>query len=158
MARDISIFELMQKFPTEQDAEKWFEARIWSGGVVCPGCKSHDIQSRQTRKPQPYRCRSCRKDFSVRTGTILHASRLPLQKWLFAIYLMARPKGIASTQLARDLGITQKAAWYLGHRIRQACEEDKGKFTGTVEADETYPDLFMNRHGMQYEEAETASE
>ena len=133
MSREISIFELLKRFPTERDAEKWFEARFWADGVTCPHCKSQNIQSRPTRKPQPYRCRDCRKDFSVKTGTLLHNSRLPLQTWLYALYLMSRPKGIPSTQLARDLGITQKTAWYLGHRIRQACEEYKEKFTGTVE-------------------------
>ncbi|MCY3766770.1 MAG: IS1595 family transposase [Gemmatimonadetes bacterium] len=77
-------------------------------------------------------------DFSVRTGTLLHRSHLPLRKWVFAIYLICRPKGIASTQLARDLGITQKTAWYVGHRIRQACLDFERMFMGSVEVDETF--------------------
>ncbi|MDE2889662.1 MAG: IS1595 family transposase [Gemmatimonadota bacterium] len=77
-------------------------------------------------------------DFSVRTGNLLHRSHLSFRKWVFAIYLISRPKGISSTQLAKDLDITQKTAWYLGHRIRHACLDLKRKFLGTVEVDETF--------------------
>ena len=138
MSTEISIFKLLEMFPDEASAEAWFEKLLWPEGVRCPGCESDNIQARPTRKPLPYRCRSCRMDFSVRTGTLLHRSHLPLRKWVFAIYLICRPKGIASTQLARDLGVTQKTAWYLGHRIRQACLDFKRMFLGTVEVDETY--------------------
>lgn len=135
MQREISQFELMELIPTEEAAEQWFENLMWPSGVFCRACGSDDIQN---RKPKRYRCRTCKGKFTVRTGTLLHSSKLPLQKWVWAIYLMCQPKGISSIQLAKALGITQKSAWYLGHRIRKACEEDSGKFTGTVEADETY--------------------
>lgn len=138
MSTDISIFKLHEMFPDEASAEAWFEKLLWPEGVHCPTCESTNIQARPTKKPMPYRCRSCRLDFPVRTGTLLHRSHLPLRKWVFAIYLMARPKGIASTQLARDLGVTQKTAWYMGHRIRQACLPFERKFLGSVEIDETY--------------------
>ncbi len=138
MSTEISIFKLHEMFPDEASAEAWFEKLLWPEGVRCSGCGSEDIQARPTKKPLPYRCRSCRTDFSVRTGTLLHRSHLPLRKWVFAIYLISRPKGIPSTQLARDLGITQKTAWFLGHRIRQACLQFGRKFLGTVEVDETF--------------------
>ena len=94
----------------------------------------------------PYRCRDCRSYFSVRTGTTLEASRLPLQKWLMAIYMMTTArKGIPSTQMARELGITQKSAWFLSQRIRQSWLNDESventeedKLTGDIEVDETY--------------------
>ena len=88
----------------------------------------------------PYRCRDCRQHFSVRTGTVLAESRLPLQKWLMAIYMMTTArKGIPSTQMARELGITQKSAWFLAQRIRETwlagADNDMG---GHVQVDETF--------------------
>ncbi len=138
MANEISMFKLQEMFPTEEAAEEWFAEHLWPSGVFCRSCGSEDVRLRKECSPKAYRCNTCQKKFTIRTGTLLHSSKLPLRKWVWAIYLMCQPKGIASTQLAKDLGITQKSAWYLGHRIRKACEEDSGKFTGTVEADETY--------------------
>lgn len=89
----------------------------------------------------PYRCRDCRKHFSVRTGTVLAESRLPLHKWLMAIYMMTTArKGIPSTQMARELGITQKSAWFLAQRIRETwlAGRDEGPMGGDVQVDETY--------------------
>jgi hypothetical protein len=87
-----------------------------------------------------YRCRECRQHFSVRTGTVLAESRLPLQKWLMAIYMMTTArKGIPSTQMARELGITQKSAWFLAQRIRETWMASFGGDMGNiVEIDETY--------------------
>ena len=102
-------------------------------------CGSLNIQGRPTRKPQPFRCRDCRKDFSVKTGTVMQGSNLSLSKWAFATYLMSTNlKGVSSMKLHRDLGITQKSAWHLAHRIRKAWETDEGLFSGPVEVDETY--------------------
>ena len=88
----------------------------------------------------PYRCRECRKHFSVMSHTLMHASKLGAQTWLLAIFLIvANPKGRSSVQLAADLGVTQKTAWHLAHRIRQALAEGGlPGFDGPVEADETY--------------------
>lgn len=87
----------------------------------------------------PYRCRDCRKHFSVRTGTVLAESRLPLHKWLMAIYMMTTArKGIPSTQMARELGITQKSAWFLAQRIRETWLGGNGGTGNEVEVDETY--------------------
>lgn len=93
-----------------------------------------------------YRCKDCRKHFSVRTSTVLEESRLPLQKWLIAIYMMTTArKGIPSTQMAKELGITQKSAWFLAQRIREAFLSKEatsgnggGTLGGEVEVDETY--------------------
>ena len=87
----------------------------------------------------PYRCKDCRKRFSVRTGSILAESNVPLHKWLMATYLLNTIKGVSSMKLARDLDVTQKTAWFLAHRIRKAFgDQQEAKFVSDVEVDETY--------------------
>ena len=137
--KGISLLDLTKRFPNDGMAEDWFVRIRWPNGVRCPACKSSDVQSRPKRKPQPYRCRKCRKDFSMKTGTLMQGSNLGYQKWAIAIYLFATGmKGTSSMKLHRDLGITQKSAWYLAHRIRAAWTEGNGMFSGPVEVDETY--------------------
>ena len=91
------------------------------------------------RKPMPFRCRDCRKHFSVKTGTVLQSSNISLDKWAIAFYLyMTNLKGVSSMKLHRDLGITQKAAWHMAHRIRETLAVTGNRFAGPVEVDETY--------------------
>lgn len=117
----LSLYDFFRKFPDEQSARAFFEAKRWSNGKCCPHCGSLGVVECKDQKPMPYRCKDCRKHFSVRTGTTLEESRLPLQKWLMAIYMMTTAhKGTPSTQMARELGITQKSAWFLAHRIRES--------------------------------------
>ena len=88
---------------------------------------------------QPFRCRACRKDFSVKTGTVLHSSNISLSKWAIGFYLfMTKFKGVSSMKLHRDLGISRKAAWHMAHRIRESLDVTDEKFAGPVEVDETY--------------------
>ena len=135
----ITLMEIVKRFDTEDKAEAWFIEQRWPDGVICPFCESLEVSPRPNRKPQPFRCRACRKDFSVKTGTLLHRSHLPLSKWAIAYYLFATNlKGVSSMKLYRDLGITQKTAWYMAHRIRQTLSADDDKFAGAVEVDETY--------------------
>lgn len=136
----ISLFQLFQRFPDEEAAREYFERNRWAGEVSCPHCGSASVAAVKSLKPMPWRCRDCRQHFSVRTGTVLAESRLPLQKWLMAIYMMTTArKGIPSTQMARELGITQKSAWFLAQRIRETwlggSDEDMGNH---VQIDETY--------------------
>jgi len=140
----ISLYEFFAKFPNEESARLYFEDKRWKSGISCPHCGSLGVSECLNHKPMPYRCKDCRKHFSVRTGTVLEQSRIPLQKWLMAIYMMTTArKGIPSTQMARELGITQKSAWFLAQRIRETWIEksnnnDGGSLGNTVEVDETF--------------------
>ena len=136
----VSLYQFFQRFPGEEAAREYFETNRWSGEVSCPHCGSLSVSPVKSMKPMPYRCRDCRQHFSVRTGTVLAESRLPLHKWLMAIYMMTTArKGIPSTQMARELGITQKSAWFLAQRIRETwlggISTDMGNH---VQVDETY--------------------
>lgn len=135
----VTILELAQMFPDDAAAEAWFVEKLWPNGPVCPHCGSLNVQERPTRKPQPYRCRDCRKDFSVKTGSLMHGSKLGFRIWAFAIYLLTTGiKGTSSMKLHRDLGVTQKTAWFLAHRIRENFDTAGELFAGPVEVDETY--------------------
>ena len=137
--RGLSMIEIAAMFPDDRTAEQWFTEQRWPDGAACPQCGSVNVQERPTRKPQPYRCRDCRKDFSVRTGTLMHGSNLGYKKWAWAVYLMTTNlKGVSSMKLHRDVGVTQKTAWYLAHRIRETWEDGTLPFAGPVEVDETY--------------------
>jgi transposase-like protein len=133
----ISTFQLFQMFPDEDAARKYIEARRWPNGAVCPSCQKADRIT--PRKSGFYRCNSCKVDFTVRTGTIYERSHIPLHKWLYAMYLlMTARKGISSMQLAKEIGITQKSAWFMLGRLREACGNDLTTLRGTVEVDEAY--------------------
>ena len=134
----ISLIELGDMFPDEEAARLWFESWMWPTGRYCPRCgnvRTHGA----SHKKSPYRCTDCRAYFSVKTGTALDSSKVPLRKWAFAIYLEATSlKGIASMKLHRDIKVTQKTAWFMLHRIREAWAGDCNAFSGPVEVDETY--------------------
>lgn len=133
----ISVYEFMQKFPDQDVAREYIEGRRWKNGIKCAFCQSSRV-TRQKNK-QYIRCKDCRQIFTVRTGTIFERSHIPLQKWLYTMYLLTTSrKGISSLQLSKELGITQKSAWFLLHRIREACGNSDKKLCGEVEIDETY--------------------
>ena len=137
--KGMSLLEIMRKFPTDRVAEAWFVKTRWPDGVSCPHCQSDNVLHVKSRKPQPYRCRSCRKHFSTKTGTLMQGSNLDFQTWALAFFLVATGiKGTSSMKLHRDLGVTQKTAWHLAHRIRETWREQAPQFIGPVEADETF--------------------
>lgn len=137
--KGISLTELFQMFPNDLAAEKWFEKWRWFYEPVCPRCSSEKVSIRKNRKPMPYHCKSCRRYFSVRTGTPMEASNISLQKWAIGIFLYATSlKGVSSMKLHRDLGIGQSAAWFMLHRLREVFSGCADVFSGTVEVDETY--------------------
>ena len=132
--------ELMDMFPSEDAATKWFERWVWPTGRACGKCGSVDTYEVPNAKPMPYRCRDCKSYFSVRTGTAIERSKVPLRKWAITIYLeLTSLKSVSSMKLHRDLKVTQKTAWFMLHRIRQAWADESGEpFDGPVEVDETY--------------------
>ena len=137
--KGLTLIDAVNKFSDEAKAEAWFIEKRWPVGLRCPHCGSDSIHKRKNRKPMPFQCRPCRKDFSVKTGTVMHGSKLPLSKWAIAFYLYSTNlKGVSSMKLHRDLGITQKSAWHMAHRIRECYDIGTGKFSGVVEVDETY--------------------
>ena len=138
--KGISLVEVIQRFSNEANAEAWFMQARWPSGIACPFCGNLDsVQERKNRKPQPWRCQDCRKDFSIKTGTLMQGSTLPLGTWAIAFYLFSTHlKGVSSMKLHRDLSVTQKTTWYMAHRIRETLKDNPGQFAGPVEVDETY--------------------
>jgi transposase-like protein len=133
----ISTFELFKLFPDQETARTYLEGRLWPEGPKCPVC---GLGERITARAGGfYRCNQCKEDFTVRTGTIFERSHVPLHKWIYAMYLLVTArKGISSMQLAKEIGITQKSAWFVLHRLREACGGNLTKLQGIVEIDETY--------------------
>ncbi len=136
-----SLLALLKAFPNEQTCVKHLEKLRWPSGIVCPLCGSARLIYR-VKRSHGYKCADCRKPFSVRKGTIFEESRLPLQTWFAAIWLVtSHRKGIPSTQLARELDVTQKTAWFILGRLREvagAVTAVGGPMDGPCEADETY--------------------
>ena len=138
----ISLIELFEKFPNDRIAEKWFEAARWGEAGKpshCPKCgDTEKLRRVPSRKTAPYWCGSCRSNFSVRVGTVMQRSHIPLQKWAIGLYLWSVSlKGVSSMRLHRDLKITQKSAWHMAQRLREASSP-VGAFAGPVEVDESY--------------------
>lgn len=142
----ISAYSFLKQFPDERTARLHIEGKRWAGHPPCPHCASIDrIQKRKVEGY--YRCLTCKKDFTVRTGTIFERSHVPLDKWLYAIYLLVTArKGISSLQLSKEIGVTQKTAWFMLQRMREAYGAAKGGYggggfellSGIIEIDETY--------------------
>jgi len=133
----ISVYQLFEMFPNQEAARMYLEDRRWPCGVFCPICASGKRLT--SRKGGYYRCNACQLDFTVRTGTIFERSHIPLHKWLYAMYLLVTSrKGISSIQLSKEIGVTQKSAWFMLHRLREACGPDIDQLRGIIEIDETY--------------------
>ena len=144
---DNIIFKQLRNM-TEEEARAMLESIRWSNGVVCPHCQKTEVY-KLTAKPQSksavrygvYKCKACRKQFTVTVGTIFEGSRIKIADWLTAIYLMcSSKKGISAHQLHRMLGVTYKTAWLMAYRIRFAKTQEplSSMLTGTVKVDETY--------------------
>jgi transposase-like protein len=138
-----SLYELFEAIPDEQAAIDYFKAIRWANGEFCPYCghdKVYGFAKGKTAGRQ-WKCAQCREKFSIRVGTIFEDSKIPLRKWLTAIwFITSHKKGIASTQLAKDIDVTQKTAWFMMHRLRHAARTRSFNrpLKGIVEADESF--------------------
>jgi transposase-like protein len=135
----ISTFQMFELFPNEETARKYLEDRLWPNGPKCPTCGATERIT--TRKKGFFRCNACNFDFTIRTGTIFGRSHIPLHKWVHAMYLLVTArKGISSLQLAKQIGISQHAAWFMLQRLREACSspDNIDKLKGIIEIDEAF--------------------
>ena len=133
----ISAYEFFKSFPHEASAIEYIEGLRWADGIICPHCDSQ--RTSRMKDSQYHQCKDCRKKFTVRTGTVFERSHIPLDKWLYAMYILQTVrKGVSSLQLSKELGITQKATWFMLHRLREACNVEADRIDGIVEIDETY--------------------
>jgi len=134
-----NLIQFISAFNTEEKCRDYLTAIVWKDGEVCPYCGNHKIY--HFKNGAMHKCAKCRKQFSIKVGTIFEDSHIPLTKWFMAVYLLAvHKKGISSCQLARDLGITQKSAWFMIQRLQyaMATESFAKPLDGIVEVDETY--------------------
>lgn len=139
MKKFSNLLELTQVFNTEDKALKHLKEIRWHGKPYCPHCGNKKVY--EFKDGKLYKCASCRKKFTVIVGTIFEDSKIPLRKWFIAIYLItSHKKGISSLQLSKDIGVTQKTAWFILHRLRLATKTKSFNepLKNTVEVDETY--------------------
>lgn len=139
--KGITFKQLLRKSPPDEKSAEWIVRQRWPKGVCCPNCGSLNVQTDCQHKTMPFRCREkvCASRFSTKTGTVMEGSKIGYRYWIVAAFLVVTSlKSVSSMKLHRDLGITQKSAWFLAQRLRAALSEDAKLFSGPVEADETY--------------------
>lgn len=140
MSNNGSLFYFFKQFPDEESCWKYLEERRWGGTPVCPHCGNAQKIYRY-KNGKTLKCAHCKKQFSVKTGTVYENSNIPLQKWFITFYLISfSKKGISSIELSKVIGVTQKSAWYLLHKIRYMLKNraSNNQLSGIVEVDETY--------------------
>lgn len=141
----MNLIDVMERFPDQQTCIAFLEHVRWNGNPKCPHCESRKLTRREheteTGRIGRWNCQDCKATFRVLHGTLFHGTKIPLQKWFLAISLIVNAKkGVSSCQLARDLSLNQKTAWYMQVRIRAEMADKEGStlLKGIVEADETY--------------------
>ena len=152
--RGLTFMEVAEMFRNEDTAREWIASQRWPDGPHCPKCGSTNVQAGIKHKTMTHRCRDCmtgnsKTMFSLKTGTVMEGSNLKYRAWAVGIYLFTTNlKGVSSMKLHLELGISQKAAWFMLHRLRLTFEAVKGAFSGPIEVDETYMGGKMkNMHG-----------
>lgn len=147
MESKMDMMELMERFGTGEKCRAVLEELRWPDGIRCPRCNG--VKTSRIHARDQFDCDTCRHQFSVTSGTIWHSTHLPLRKWFIAIYLIVESKkGMSANQMKRVLGVSDKTAWYLCHRIRAAmAEQDPTPLKGTVEVDETFLGVRMRGRG-----------
>jgi transposase-like protein len=136
-----------QIFQDETKAREWLQARVWPDGPICPHCGNADQDKLRAlqgnaHRPGLYQCAECREQFTVTVKTVFERSKIPLTKWLAALFLLtASKKGVSAHQIHRSLDISYKSAWFMMHRLREALRTGGLALGGSgkvVEADETF--------------------
>jgi transposase-like protein len=151
----MNLPELIENFGTEAKCIEALAQLRWPNGIRCPKCESTEIGRIETRSL--FQCNACEYQFSVRVGTVLQDSKLPLWKWFLATFLLIEAKkGMSANQLGRTIGVSYKTAWYLCHRIRAAMVDDGSKLSGIIEADEYYVGGVVRGKGRRYTGNKTA--
>ncbi len=148
MSDTLNLSTLAKQYSDEDAAREFLEAKRWPNGVICPHCKAQGAYkltakegSKRPVRKGVWKCKECRKQFTVKVGTIFEDTHIPLSKWLLAIHLLsASKKGHSAHQIHRMLKVTYKSAWFMMHRIRYAMAQEPmaSKLSGIVEVDETY--------------------
>lgn len=136
----LTLLQVADMFGNNNKARLWLEEQRWPEGPHCPHCGSFNIKVGVPHKSMTHRCNDCPKKpmFTVKVGSVMQGSKLSYRIWAIGIYLFTTNlKGISSMRLHRELGITQKAAWFMLHRLREACNSEVEPFNGPVEVDET---------------------
>ncbi|MYH36243.1 MAG: IS1595 family transposase [Rhodospirillaceae bacterium] len=139
--RGLTLLQIADMFPTEDKAREWIESVRWPKGPYCPKCGSFNVQDDVKHDSMTHRCRDCKGKpfFTLRSGTVMARTKMSYREWAVGIYLFTTNiKGVSSMRLHRELGIGQKAAWFMLHRLRYAFEEAPDQFGGPVEIDETH--------------------
>lgn len=146
-----TILRVLEIIPDERTAIELVESRRWPDGIICPYCESE--RTTRQRNYQYHQCKDCRRKFTCRTNTIFERSHIPMQKWLLGIFLLEKyDKGISSIQLARDLGITQKSAWFMLVRLKEVygleecVSSSKGENHDTSIAGESKDNCMWDRY------------
>ena len=135
-----TLAEAIVYFADPDNSLRYFAAKRWPNGVECPYCGAKEPMFLKTRRIWKCKATACRKQFSVKIGTVLNESPIGLDKWLTTMWLVANCKnGVSSCEIARDLGLTQKTAWFMLHRVREAMQDKTAtKLKGEVEVDESF--------------------
>ncbi|WP_308744722.1 IS1595 family transposase [uncultured Bacteroides sp.] len=139
----LSLLHMIDTLHTEEDCRQYLEDMRWGGEPVCPHCgsisKNHYKLTQNGKFKGLHKCKDCRERFTATQGTMFEGSHVPLKKWFYAIYLfLAHKKGISSVQLAKDIDVTQKTAWFMLSRIRVNLKDDDANFDDMTQVDETY--------------------
>lgn len=135
----VTILDLIKRFPDEKSCHQYFASQRWEGVMVCPHKECSHEEAYVFKDGIRYKCKKCLKIYTAKTGTFMESSKLASIKWILTMYLVMHKRGISSVQLAKDLGVTQKTAWFVLQRVRWALgNEREEQLQGIVEIDETF--------------------
>ena len=138
-AATVNLKQLLAHFNTEERCIAWLEQARWHGTPKCPHCQGTEHITPYPSKRFTYWHKNCRKEFTVKTGSVMHSSKTPTVNWIITMYtVLTARKGVSAMQLSKELGVQYKTAWYLLQRVREACKSGQLRLANVVEVDETF--------------------